>query len=105
LDGDVREIARRCAKQVENSILEQAAKFERQAEQAGYRRLPPRLRSRAERHQAALRLYRYLIEGQDWEDIADAEAGRKGADYTPGADTVRKTATRLAEELTIPLSS
>lgn len=100
----IRRFAREVAKQVEASILDQARFIESQARAAGYRELPPHFRTAHQRHQAALRLYRHVIDGQSWEQIADAEAGRRGRDYVPTADAARKTASALAHRLAIPLT-
>jgi hypothetical protein len=103
LPATIRKGARALARKVEASIVEQARAFEAQAKAGGYCALPPHFRTPEQRQQAALRLYRYVIDGQDWDTIADAEAGRRGKDYAPSADTMRRTATDLAERLTIPM--
>jgi hypothetical protein len=99
----IRRIAREYAQRVEQHILDQAQGFDAAAQAAGYRALPAHFRTPEQRRRAAHRLYRYVIEGAAWETIADGEAGRRGENYAPGADTVRRTATRLARSLTIPL--
>jgi hypothetical protein len=105
LPATIRRTAREYARCVEQSILEQARAFEVAAETAGYRALPVHFRTPEQRHHAALRLYRRVIEGRTWVQIADMEAaeGRSNPEQPQAPDAVRQTATRLAKELTIPL--
>ena len=102
-ENSLEAIAREYAKQLKTSIREQAQAFEAEARAAGYCKLPAHFRTAQQRQQAARRLYRYVIEGKTWEEVAAAEAGRRGPDYAPVADTVRKTACALARLLNIPL--
>jgi hypothetical protein len=105
LPATIRRTAREYARRVEHSILDQARAFEVAAEAAGYRVLPAHFRTPEQRHHAALRLYRRVIEGRTWVQIADAEAveGKSNPEQPQAPDAVRQTATRLAKELTIPV--
>ena len=94
-------------KRVEQSILSQARALEKQAEEAGYKRLSPRYRKPGEMRDLALRLYRKVVLKYDWPDLVYAENpdlwlpdGRREAVET---SAVQQSTRKWAEDLCIPL--
>jgi len=89
------------------SIIAQAAEYERQLEEAGWRKPPPRYLARYGEKSylrlLALRLYRRAVLKLPWDRIADLEVDEGDPVDARGADNMRKTVTPLARRLGIPL--
>jgi hypothetical protein len=93
----LREQAEQIAQRVKASILEQAEALEREAQQLGWRAVPPRHHSRKELRHMALRLYRRAVLRWPWAKIA-REEGDEAA-----TRAVRDSVTSWARTLGVPL--